>query len=191
MTTWRCRVCGCDLDEAQRRRRRRHEPPIGSVVVQTCSKACEEKRQAARAEARRERRSRREPRVRRVRRPRRSPTKPKGYWLRRYRRLRVPRELVWRCRECNCSFAEAQAKRRRHAERPIRSLNARTCCARCRSIYRAKIIRRWEREHPEAVREHRRTASRKKRWKLYSEQHQSAEPYPDGRRRKVANQRSG
>jgi hypothetical protein len=100
--------------------------------------------------------------------------------------LRVRRELVWRCRECNCSFAKAQAKRRRHGERAIRSLKARTCCARCRSIYRTKIIRRWERQHPDAVSEHRRRASLKRRWKVYSEQHQDAGSYPDERRRRLA-----
>jgi rubredoxin len=165
MTTWRCLVCGCDFDEAQAKRRRRHEPPIGSVVVQTCSSACEEKREAARAQARRERRARHERRVHRVRKRRRNATRPRGYWRRRYRRLRVPRELAWRCRECNCTFAEAQAKRRRHGERAIRSLLARTCSARCRRIYRTRIIRRWDRLHPEAVKEYQRRAMLKRRRK--------------------------
>ncbi len=115
----------------------------------------------------------------------------KGYWRRRYRRLRVPREQAWRCRECGCGFAEAQAKRRRRGEREIRSLKARTCSARCRSIYRTRIIRRWDGEHPEAVREYGRRAHLRKRWKLYSEQRQGAEPYPDQRRRRRGNQRLG
>ncbi len=60
-------------------------------------------------------------------RPRRRRTRPEGYWRRRYRRLRVPREQAWRCRECGCTFEEAQAKRRRRGEPPIKSLLARTC----------------------------------------------------------------
>ena len=38
----RCVICGCDFDEAQAKRRRRQESPIASVVVQTCSWACEQ-----------------------------------------------------------------------------------------------------------------------------------------------------
>jgi rubredoxin len=143
VTTWRCVICGCDFDEAQARRRRRHEPPISSVKVQTCSRACEEKRQAARDET----------------------TRPKGYWLRRYRRLRLPRERSWRCRECSCSFGEAQTKRRRRGEQEIGSLKARTCSASCRRTYRTRIIRRWDRLHPEAVREQWRRADLKRRRK--------------------------
>jgi hypothetical protein len=105
--------------------------------------------------------------------------------------IRLPRERAWRCRECGCSFEEAQAKRRRRGEREIRTLLARTCSARCRTIYRTRIIRCWDREHPEAAREHQRRVYLKARWKLYSEQHQVAEPYPDRRRRCDGNQRSG
>ncbi len=83
--------------------------------------------------------------------PRRRKTATGSYWLLRYRRLRVPRELVWRCQECRCSFREAQAKRRRRGEREIRSLKARTCSAACRRMYRTRIIRRWDRLHPERV----------------------------------------
>ena len=200
MTTWRCVICGCDFDQAQAKRRRRREPFIRSIVVQTCSRACEEQRQSARVKVRRERRALRKRRVTTVHTKRRSFSKvrrrrrvirPEGYWLRRYRRLRVPREQAWRCRHCGCSFAQAQAKRRRRAEREIRSLLAKTCSARCRTTYRTRIIRRWEREHPEAAREHRRRAYLKRRWKLYSNQHQDAQPYPDERRRRGGNLRSG
>lgn len=58
MASWRCVICGCDFDEAHAKRRRRREPPIATVKVQTCSRECEEKRKAARAEAQRQRRKR-------------------------------------------------------------------------------------------------------------------------------------
>lgn len=104
MTLWRCAICGCDFDEAQA------------------------KRQAAQAGARRERRARRKLQVRESPRKRRRVIRPKGY-RRRYRWLRVPRELAWRCRECGCMFKAAQAKRRRRGEREIRSLKTKTCSA--------------------------------------------------------------
>ena len=51
-------------------------------------------------------------------------------------------------------------------------------------MHRTRIIRRWEREHPEAVKEHRRRTYLKERWQFYAEQYQDAEPYPDLRRRR-------
>jgi hypothetical protein len=97
MPNRRCVICGCDFDRPQAKRRRRHEPPITSVKVQTCSRTCEEKRQRRRV------------------------IRPESYWLRRYRRLRLPRERAWRCRECGCSFEVARTKRRRRGEQEIQS----------------------------------------------------------------------
>ncbi len=50
---------------------------------------------------------------------------------------------------------------------------------------------RWNREHPEAVRAYSRRVKLKRRWKLYAEQHQDAEPYPDLRFRATRKQRPG
>ena len=81
--------------------------------------------------------------------------RPKGYWLRRYRRLRA-----WRCRECGCTFKQAQAKRRRRGEGEIPDYPA----------LGARAPRGCQ-------------AYLKKRWKLFSEQHHIGEAYPDQRRR--------
>lgn len=153
MATWRCVTCGCNFDQAQAKRRRRHEPPIATVRAQTCSRTEADRMRRLRQE-RRVRKPKIRPqrqRVRKVRRKRqRSIVGREGYWLRRrYRRLRVPRELAWRCRECGCSFKMAQAKRRQRGEREIKSLLARTCSEACRSSHTTEIKRRWNREHPE------------------------------------------
>jgi rubredoxin len=171
MVHWHCSECGCGYDEAQTKRRRRGEPPIGSVIVQTCSRACEEKRQDRLERARQERRARERRRAGGARRRRRRTTNPSDYWRRRYRRLRAPHERSWRCRECGCSFSEAQAKRRRRGEPAIRSLKMRTCSAHCRSIYRTRIIRRWERLHPKKTREYWHRARAKRRRKRLAMKH--------------------
>lgn len=126
-------------------------------------------------------------RVRKVRRKRRRRIiSREGHWLRRYRRLRVPRELAWKCRECGCSFKTAQVKRRRRGEQEIRSLLARTCSARCRRAQSGRLARHWNSLHPEAIREYVRRTWLRKRWKLYAEQHEESEPYPDLRYRSRA-----
>ena len=72
----------------------------------------------------------------------------------------------WRCLECGCDYQAATRKRKRLGL-PVLTTSAKTCSPPCAR-----------------AREHRRRAYLKTRWKLYSEQHQAAEPYPDQRRRR-------